>query len=100
MTSAATTIPQAINADNITTIGIGLIIALIVIGFLISLVITAVLGRVIILVLVIVAAAFVWQQRGHIKDEFTKQACGLNSTFFGVHVDPPADVRKACQTRG
>lgn len=99
MTPAATTIPQSLDAENITTIGIGLIIALIVIGFLISLVITALLGRVIILVLVIVAGAFVWQQRGHIKDEFTKQACGLNATFFGVHVDAPADVRKACATR-
>ncbi|MDQ2797449.1 MAG: hypothetical protein M3Y06_09845, partial [Actinomycetota bacterium] len=86
---------QAINAGNITTIGAGIIIALVVIGILLSLVITAILGRVIILVLVIVLAAFVWQQRGHIKDEFTKKACGLNSTFFGIHVDAPDDVKQA-----
>ncbi|MGI8678640.1 MAG: hypothetical protein ACR2LX_08145 [Jatrophihabitans sp.] len=90
---------MALNAGNITTIGVGVVIALVVIGVLLSLVITAILGRLIVLVVVLVLAAFVWQQRGHVKDEISKKACGLNSTFFGIHVDAPDDVKQACASR-
>ena len=89
---------EALTSSHITTIGVGVILALFVIGLLLSLVITALIGRVIILVVVIVLAGIVWQQRGHIKDEFTTRACGLHSTFFGIHVDPPDDLRQACST--
>lgn len=94
----ATTV-QAIDAGDITTIGIVLIIALVVIGVLLSLVITALLGRVVILVAVIVLAAFVWQQRGHVKDEISTKICNTKPTFFGIHLDAPDTVKQACATR-
>lgn len=89
---------EAINAGDITKIGIGIIIAMIVIGFLLGLLITAILGRIIIAVVVIVLGIFVWQQRSHVQDEFNTKVCGLNATFFGIHLDPPDDVRQKCRT--
>jgi Na+/proline symporter len=87
---------QALNANDITKVGIVVIIALVVIGVLLSIVITAVIARVIIAVVVIVLAIFVWQQRGHVKDQINSHKCDLNATFFGVHLDAPDSVRQAC----
>src|ERR1700709_570440 len=87
---------QAINAGDITTIGVGVIIALVVIGILLSLVITAVIGRVIVAVVVIVLAAFVWQQRASIQDKIKSKDCHFSATFFGIHVKAPQSVVDHC----
>jgi protein-S-isoprenylcysteine O-methyltransferase Ste14 len=85
----------ALSSDNITKIGIIIIVALVVIGVLLSLLITALIARIIILVVVIGLAVFVWQQRTHIKNEFDK--CNLHATFFGVHLDAPDSVNRHCR---
>lgn len=90
------TTPEALNAQDITKVGVIVIIALVVIGLLLSLVITALIGRIVILVVVVVLAAFVWQQRGHVKDQVNEHKCDLNATFFGVHLDAPDSVRQFC----
>ena len=87
----------ALQSDNITKIGIGIIVGLVVLGFLLSLIVTAVVGRVVILAVVVVAGVFVWQQRTHIRDKINRHDCSLSATFFGIHVDAPDDVVKACQ---
>ena len=91
---------EALNADNITAIGVGVIVALVVLGAALSFVITAILGRVVIGAVIVVLAIVVWQQRGHVKDSINSRACNLNTTFFGFHVDPPAAVKQACASRG
>jgi len=91
---------QALNADNITTVGVVVIVALVVIGLLLSIVITAIVGRIIVLAVVVVLAVLVWQQRGHIEDRVNSKVCDTNATFFGIHVDAPDSVRKACANRG
>jgi hypothetical protein len=85
---------EALDAGNITKIGVGVIIALVVIGILLSLVITAIVGRIIILVVVVVLGVFVWQQRSSIEDKISKQSCNL--TFFGMHLDPPDSLKQHC----
>jgi protein-S-isoprenylcysteine O-methyltransferase Ste14 len=85
---------QALNSDNITKVGVVVIIALVVIGLVLSMVITALIGRVIILVVVVVLGVFVWQQRTHIKDQFDK--CKLQATFFGIHLDAPQSIKDKC----
>jgi Na+/proline symporter len=95
----ATTV-EALNADNITKIGVIVIVALVVVGALLSIVITALIGRVIILVVVIVLGVFVWQQRGHVKDNINNHACNLNATFFGIHLDAPDSVKQDCPANG
>jgi len=87
---------EALNANDITKVGLIVIVALVVIGALLSFVITAIVGRIIILVVVVAAAAFVWQQRTHIKDEINTNKCNLHATFFGIHLDAPDSVKKAC----
>ena len=86
----------ALNAGDITKIGIGVIVALVVIGFLLSLVITAIIGRSVIIVIVVVLAVVVWQQRSSIHDKISKNKCDLSATFFGVHLDAPNDVKSYC----
>jgi protein-S-isoprenylcysteine O-methyltransferase Ste14 len=88
---------EALNSNDITKVGVIVIVALVVIGLVLSIVITALIGRIIILVVVVVLAIFVWQQRTHIKDQFDK--CKLQATFFGIHLDAPDSVVKACQNR-
>jgi hypothetical protein len=61
-------------------------------------VITAIVGRVIILAIVVGLGIWVWQQRGHVKDEINSHKCNLNATFFGFHLDAPDSVKQACHT--
>jgi hypothetical protein len=87
---------EALNVQDITKVGVIIIIALVVIGALLSIVITALIGRLIILAVVIVLGVFVWQQRGHVKDEINSHKCDLKATFFGIHLDAPDSVRQQC----
>ena len=92
----ATTV-EAISPGDVTKIGIGVIVGLIVIGALSSMVITHIVGRIIVLAVVVAACVVVWVQRTHIKDDVNSHACQLNATFFGVHVDVPDHVKTACR---
>jgi protein-S-isoprenylcysteine O-methyltransferase Ste14 len=85
---------EALNSDDITKVGLIVIVALVVIGALLSIVITALVGRVIILVVVVGLGIFVWQQRTHIKDRFDD--CKLQATFFGIHLDAPQSIKDKC----
>ncbi len=85
---------EALNSNDITKVGLIVIIALVVIGMLLSFVITALVGRLIILVVVVALGVFVWQQRTHIKDQVDK--CKLDATFFGVHIKAPQSVIDQC----
>jgi hypothetical protein len=86
---------EALDAGNITKIGVGVIIALVVIGILLSLLITAIVGRIIIFVVVVLLAVFVWQQRSSIEHKINTRNCNL--TFFGMHLDPPDSLRQHCK---
>jgi hypothetical protein len=89
---------RALDAVDITKVGVIVIVAVVVIGALLSIVITALIGRLVVLALVLVAAGFVWQQRTHIEDSINKRACNLGATFFGIHLDAPQSVRSACSS--
>jgi hypothetical protein len=78
---------DALNAGNITKIGIGIIIALVVIGVLLGLLITAIVGRIIIAVIVIGLGIWVWQQRTSIQDKLDHHQCPKNQAFFGISID-------------
>ena len=87
---------EAVDAGDITKIGVGVILGLIVIGIVLSIIITAIIGRVLIAVVVIVLGIFVWQQRSSIEHKISTKNCNL--TFFGVHLDPPQALQKHCPT--
>jgi uncharacterized metal-binding protein len=84
----------ALDSSQITKLGVGTIIALVVIGILLSLVVTAILGRIIILVVVVALSVLVWQQRSSIEDHVKK--CQLDMSFLGIHVSAPKEVTQHC----
>ncbi|MFN2517646.1 MAG: hypothetical protein ABR604_01190 [Jatrophihabitantaceae bacterium] len=87
----------ALDSTQITKIGIGVIVGLVVVGLLLSLIITAIVGRIILAVVVVALGILVWQQRTVIEDHVKK--CQLNMTFLGVHVDAPDHVVRACHPK-
>jgi protein-S-isoprenylcysteine O-methyltransferase Ste14 len=86
---------EALNSNDITRIGVIVIVALVLVGALLSIVITALVGRLIILVVVVVLGVLVWQQRTHLKDQFDE--CKVQATFFGVHFDAPQSLIDDCR---
>jgi hypothetical protein len=87
----------ALDSSQIGKIGIGAIVALVVVGVLLSLAITAVVGRLVIVAAVVVLGAVVWQQRTTIQDHVNK--CELSMSFFGVAVHAPRQVVDECRAR-
>ena len=88
---------SGLQSDQIGKIGIGAIVALVVIGLLLSMIITKIVGRIILIVIVVALGAFVWQQRTEIQNKVDK--CDLNMTFFGKKVTMPQDVLDACKAQ-
>jgi protein-S-isoprenylcysteine O-methyltransferase Ste14 len=89
----------ALNAADITKVGVIIIVALVVIGALLSIVITKLVWRLVILAVVVALGVFVWQQRTHVKDQINARACNLHATFFGFHLDAPQSVVEHCRRR-
>ncbi|GAB2472676.1 hypothetical protein [Jatrophihabitans fulvus] len=89
----------ALGAENVTALGVGVILVIVVIGVLLGVLIAKLIVRLIITLVVVVLAIVVWQQRGHVEDEVKSRACNADTTFFGVHLDPPDDVKQACARR-
>lgn len=83
--------------ENIGKIAVGIIIGLFVVGALLSLIVTKIVGRIIILIVVLVLAGWVWQQRGEIQDKVKK--CQLTATFFGQDVKAPQNAIDACKAK-
>ena len=84
----------ALNAGNVTALGIGVIAALIVIGIVLTALVTAIIGRILVFVVMVVLAVVVWQQRSTIENRISQHKC--NFSFFGVHLDPPDSLKKYC----
>ncbi len=84
----------ALDAGNVTGIGIGVILALIVIGVIISLVVSAIVVRIVVSIAVVVLAFVVWHQRNVIEDHIAHRQCSFS--FFGVHLGPPDHLKKIC----
>ena len=84
----------ALDAGNVTGIGIGVIVALIVIGVLISMFVTALVVRVVVAIAVVVLVFVVWHQRTVIEDHIANRKCDFS--FFGVHLGPPDHLKKFC----
>ncbi len=89
---------QAVHADDITQIGIGVIVILVVLGVLFGLIVTALIGRAVLALVIAVLAVIVWQQRTAIEHRIDQRKCSF--TFFGVHLDPPQRLTQSgvCKT--
>jgi hypothetical protein len=85
---------EALDAGQVTTLGIGIIAALIIVGLIISLIVSAIVVRIVIAIAVVVLAFVVWQQRNEIQHKIAQHHCGFS--FFGVHLDPPDHLKRLC----
>ena len=90
-------VTSALDAGDITKVGLVVIVGLVLLGALLSVIITKLLGRLLILALVVVLGVLVWTQRNAVQKAFSDRACHLDKTFFGVHLDPPDSVKQACR---
>ncbi|HEY2298122.1 MAG TPA: hypothetical protein VGH43_10375 [Jatrophihabitans sp.] len=85
---------EALDAGDVTKLGVGIIIALIVLGLIISLLITKLIVRVFVAVAVVVLVFVVWQQRTSIEHRIDQHKC--NFDFLGVHLSPPDRLNRFC----
>ena len=85
---------EALNAGDVTKLGVGVIVALVIVGVLISLVVSTIVVRVVVAAVVVVLAIVVWQQRTSIEHKIDQHKCNL--TFMGVHLDPPDSLKRFC----
>lgn len=86
--------PIALDTDQAKLLGVGIIVAVVIIGIILGAIITALIGRVIIAAVVIGLAVWAYAERAQIHDSI--RDCDV--TFFGVHLTPSDDdVRQACQ---
>ena len=91
--------PQALQADDVTAIGVGIIVVLVVLGFLLSLVFAKIVAKLVVLVVVVALGFLVWQQRQSVENKVKDHVCGTY-TFLGLHLDPPDDVARQCAAKG
>jgi protein-S-isoprenylcysteine O-methyltransferase Ste14 len=89
---------MALQADQVTAIGIGVIAVIVVLGFLLSLVFAKIVMKIIVLLVVVGLGLLVWQQRTSVENKIKDKACS-GYTFFGIHFDPPDDIQKNCATK-
>ena len=85
--------PIALDTDQARLLSLGIIIALLLLGFTISVMVTKIGIRLAILLMVVGLAALVYAQRSQIKESVSD--CRVS--FFGVELTPSdPDVRQAC----
>jgi hypothetical protein len=83
----------ALSTDQAKVAGIGVIVALLVIGLIVMLVIRAIVGKIIVAVLAIGLAVLVYTQRAQIKDATSD----CHVSFFGINLTPSdPQVKQFC----
>ena len=91
---AASAVPAALATDQIGTLAVVVIVAIVVIGIVLALVMNKAIGRVVLAIIVIGLGVLVWTQRQSIQDRVNK--CEANSSFFGFHVNLSAQAQQRC----
>ncbi len=87
----------ALGSGDLTKLGVGLTVALVIVAVLVVLAVKALVVRVVTVVVVVVLGVVVWQQREHVRDAYN--SCNFSATYFGVHLDAPQSGRDACLAR-
>lgn len=84
----------ALATDQAKSLGVGVLIAVVVIGAVIAAVITKIIVRIVTVIVVVVLAVLVWTQRSSVENAARK----CDATFFGVHLTPSdPTVKRRCQ---
>jgi hypothetical protein len=92
---------SALDTSQVKNVSVVAIVAVVVIGLLISWLVTKVVARVIVLLLTLVLGFALYNQRAKVVDEANKIAKRCDATFFGIHVQPSdPNIKKACDLAG
>ena len=83
----------AFSTDQAKAAGIVVIIAVVVVGALLSFLVTKLTGRLVVAAVVVALGIFVWTQRADIED--AAKNCKV-PTFFGIHLSPSKAVTEHC----
>ncbi len=95
--SGHSTVVSALDTSQVKTLGLGAVVAVIVVGLVISYLVTKIVTRIIVIALVVVLGFAVYNQRSRVLDGLDKSAKKCDVTFFGVHVQPSdPQIKKAC----
>lgn len=78
--------------ETAKTTGLVLLAVLLVGGVLLAMLIRKIVGKVVVLVIALAAAAFVYSERSALSD----QVCQAHGEFLGISVSIPADMRAGC----
>lgn len=91
-------LPGAFSSDQIGKVAIGLIVAVVVIGFVLGLVLNAIVARIIVAVVAIGLAVLVWTQRTSLENRVRN--CDTDVSFVGVHVNLSSAAQSRCDALG
>ncbi|MDQ6848907.1 MAG: hypothetical protein M3070_02760 [Actinomycetota bacterium] len=86
---------EALQSDDVTKVGVGAIIVLLVVGVLVFLAISALIARVVVVLVVVGLGLLIWQQRSSVEQRIKK--CEFGTSFVGIHVQAPDNVIKQCK---
>lgn len=84
----------ALQSTDVTKVGIGTILVLLVVGILVFVAVSAIIGRIIVVLVVVGLGLLVWQQRSTVLDHINK--CDLKTSFLGIDIQAPDRVVNTC----
>ncbi len=86
---------EALQSSDVNKVGVGLIIAVVVVGILVLLAVGALIARIIVLLVILGLGLVIWQQRGVVQDRIKN--CHLSTSYLGIKVQAPDDIIAQCK---
>ena len=91
------TVVNALDTDQVKNVSLIAIVAVVIIGFIISWFVTKIVAHIVVLVVVVVLGFVLYSQRQKVVDEANKLTKRCDASFFGIHVQPSdPTIKKAC----
>jgi hypothetical protein len=84
----------ALSSDQIGKLAIGVIVGVVLLGFIAGRIVNAVIARIIIALVVIGVGVLVWSQRNSIETRVKN--CDTNISFFGFHTTLGTTAQARC----
>lgn len=98
---ATTATVTALESNQVKTVGIIVIVAVVLLGVIISSLITKVVIRAVVLLVAVLLGLIVFYQRQHVENAANSAVAHCDVSFFGIHVAPSDPVLKAqCEKLG
>jgi type II secretory pathway pseudopilin PulG len=87
-------VPMALDTNQAQTISVLAIVAIVVVGLLLSIVLTKIIARILLAAAVIALGLFLWTQRQTIEQRINR--CDSNVTFLGIDLTLSSSAEQRC----